>query len=186
MDDAGRSDPRTWIHAVLDEYERPLVRYAARITGDLETARDVVQETFLKLCSDGAPRDANHVGPWLYTVCRNRARDVCRKDGRMKTLTETHAETCTDAGPLPAAAAELSEASQRVQQLLTGLSENEQDVIRLRFQNGLSYRDIAAVTGLSVSNVGYLIHTAIKTIRTRVGADADIRAAAADRTGGES
>jgi RNA polymerase sigma factor (sigma-70 family) len=57
--------------------------------------------------------------------------------------------------------------------LLAGLSDNQQEAVRLRFQNGLSYRDIAAVTGLSVTNVGFLIHTAIKTIRTRLGAEAD-------------
>ena len=35
--------------ALLDRYERPLIRYARSITGDLDSARDVVQETFIKL-----------------------------------------------------------------------------------------------------------------------------------------
>jgi len=35
----------------------------------------------------------------------------------------------------------------------------------LKFQNGLSYREISRITNLSVSNVGVLIHTAIKTMR---------------------
>ena len=52
--------------------------------------------------------------------------------------------------------------------LLATLSANQQEVIRLRFQSGLSYREIGRVTGLSVTNVGYLIHTAIKTIRERL------------------
>ena len=38
-----------WIEPVVDRWERPLVRYALAITGNLEQARDVVQETFLRL-----------------------------------------------------------------------------------------------------------------------------------------
>jgi RNA polymerase sigma-70 factor (ECF subfamily) len=45
-------------------------------------------------------------------------------------------------------------------------------VVRLKFQHGLSYKEIAAVTELSVSNVGYLIHTAIKKLRTELGVQA--------------
>jgi RNA polymerase sigma-70 factor (ECF subfamily) len=53
-------------------------------------------------------------------------------------------------------------------QLLAGLTENQQDCIRLKFQNGLSYKEISQVTGLSVSNVGYLIHTGLKKIRQQM------------------
>ena len=101
----------------------------------------------------------------------------------MKTLSDTQALDCADAGPATAAAVEQSEVSGHVQRLLAGLSENQQEAVRLRFQNGLSYRDIAAVTGLSVANVGFLIHTAIKTIRTRLGVEPD---ACPRSLGGES
>ena len=50
--------------------------------------------------------------------------------------------------------------------LLTQLPEKQQEVIQLKFQNGFSYKEIAKITGLSSSNVGYLIHTGIKTMRT--------------------
>ena len=40
--------------------------------------------------------------------------------------------------------------------------------MRLKFQNGLSYKEIAHITNLSVTNVGFLIHTAIKTLRQRM------------------
>ena len=39
-----------FIRAALVRYEAPLVRYALGFTDDLETARDVVQDTFLRLC----------------------------------------------------------------------------------------------------------------------------------------
>ena len=45
-----RTSDSSWVPAVLAEYEQPLTRYAVHITGDIEQAREVVQDTFLKLC----------------------------------------------------------------------------------------------------------------------------------------
>ena len=53
---------------------------------------------------------------------------------------------------------------------MRGLPNNQQEVVRLKFQNGMSYKEIAAVTELSVSNVGFLLHTALDTLRTRIAA----------------
>ena len=66
----------------LERYEAPLVEYATRILGDVEHARDVVQDTFLKLCRAGPGKVRDHLAQWLFTVCRNRAYDVRRKEGR--------------------------------------------------------------------------------------------------------
>jgi RNA polymerase sigma factor (sigma-70 family) len=78
-----------WVHAALRQYEGSLVRYAAQITGDLDRARDVVQDTFLRLCHEPQSKVEPHLAQWLFKVCRNRALDVLRKESRMKTLDET-------------------------------------------------------------------------------------------------
>ena len=168
MSDTANPGKRAQILSVLDQYEGPLTRYAARIVGDIDTARDVVQETFLKYVSNGSPEDESKTAQWLYTVCRNQALDVLRKDKRMKPLSMEHAQSQVADGASPTAGLELSETAGQVMGMLAGLSENQQEVIRLRFQDGLSYREIAGVTELSVTNVGYLIHTAIKTIREKL------------------
>jgi RNA polymerase sigma-70 factor (ECF subfamily) len=49
--------------------------------------------------------------------------------------------------------------------LIDRLPHNQQEVIRLKFQNGFSYKEISRITQLSVSNVGFLIHTAIKALQ---------------------
>ena len=74
-----------------------------------------------------------------------------------------------DGLPDQADAAERGETHQAVLRLLATLPENQQEVVRLKFQNDLSYREISEVTGLSVSNVGYLLHIALKTVRERLG-----------------
>ena len=52
-----------------------------------------------------------------------------------------------------------------VLRLLEELPPRQREVIRLKFHGGLSYRQIGEVMGLTVSHVGVLIHTALKTIR---------------------
>jgi RNA polymerase sigma-70 factor (ECF subfamily) len=47
---------------------------------------------------------------------------------------------------------------------LETLDERSRELIRLKFNDELSYRDISARTGISVSNVGYILHHALKTI----------------------
>ena len=85
-DDSTQAD---WIKSVMECHAAPLTRYAMLITGDLERARDVVQDTFVRLCDEKRGRVEPHLAQWLFRVCRNRALYVQRKESRMTTLTET-------------------------------------------------------------------------------------------------
>lgn len=160
--------PSDWLRSVVARYEGPLVRYAARITGDAERARDVVQDTFLRLCEQDRAELDGRLAQWLYTVCRRRALDVRRKEHRMQATLPERLDLASDSRNGQPDAAEQQEQHQAVLALLTRLPENQQEVVRLKFQSGLSYREISGVTGLSVSNVGYLLHVAIKTVRQQL------------------
>lgn len=168
----GRSDRERWLRSVLDRYERPLIRYATRLTGDTERARDVVQDVFIRLCTEDRGPIQDHVAEWLFTVCRNRARDVRRKEKRMRRLDDATAESKAGADPSPPAVLESREASSQVLRLLAALPDSQQEAVWLKFQSGLSYKEIAGVLNTSVSNVGVLIHTAIKTLREALRSDA--------------
>ena len=157
-----------WVHAALRQFEGPLIRYAAQITGDLDRARDVVQDTFIRLCAEKQSRVEPYLAQWLFKVCRNRALDVRRKESRMKSLDEMEMNSQMSAEPSPSAEMERREATGEVQRLLGTLSGNQQEVIRLKFQNGLSYQEISNITNLTVTNVGFLIHTAIKSLRQQM------------------
>ena len=164
----GGSNDAVWLHGVVDQYESELVRYATRLLGDVERARDVVQDTFLRLCGEPRAKVENGVRPWLFTVCRHRAMDVLKKENRMKAFTDGQAEQCASRDGDHTATLEAQETAGRATALLDKLPDNQREVIRLKVQNGLSYREISEVTGLSVSNVGFLLHTGIKTIRERM------------------
>jgi len=153
----------SWIEPILERYERPLIQYAASIMGDPETARDVVQDTFLRLAQQGALA-SERLAPWLFTVCRNRALDIKRKENRVIAMNEEHHEVKSEE-PGPAARLEIKEKTHCLNQLLQRLPENQREVLRLRFQCDLSYREISEITQLGEGNVGFLIHTGIKTLR---------------------
>jgi RNA polymerase sigma-70 factor (ECF subfamily) len=159
-----------WVRSALERHESSLLRYAASITGDAERARDIVQDTFIRLWAEDPAGLDGKLTEWLFTVCRNRALDVQRKERRMTPLTEIDLETREASGLSPAASAEARDSSTRALQFLDSLPQNQREVIRLKFQGGLSYQEISRVTDLSVSNVGFLIHTGIKALRQKMTA----------------
>lgn len=165
-----KPDDRPWVLAVVEQYEGPLTRYATRILGDLDRARDVVQDTFVRLCRQQRSVIEDHAAEWLYTVCRNRALDVCRKEGRMKTTDESGFVGLESPAPAPAHRLMRAEALGRVLSVLDALPARQQECIRLKFQDGLSYKEISRITSHSVSYVGVLIHNGMKTLRARLGA----------------
>lgn len=162
------ADREPWLKKVLARFERPLMRYALSITGDLQRAQDIVQDTFERLLKETAELADDHLPRWLFTVCRHRAMQLHRNDERLQPLPEDSMQQPCDR-PGPAAVAEQRQAAALALQLLDRLTPDQRDVIRLKYEHGLSYKEISAVTGHSVSNVGFLIHTALKTIRKELG-----------------
>src|SRR5262245_16784086 len=170
MEDATKS---RWIVAALDQYESRLVRYAAWIVGDIEGAREIVQETFLRLCKEEPARIGNHLAQWLFTVCRNLALDIRKKENRMSPLTDPDALPA--AYDRPGVSLEREETMSQVLRLMDSLPKNQREVLRLKFQCDLSYKEISEITRLSVTNVGFLIHTAVKTLRKELLAESERR-----------
>ncbi len=163
--------PALDIVALMNRYERPLVRYSQSIVGELDAARDVVQDTFIKYVRNATGAQildmegeaARHVESWLFTVTRNGSLDHLRKFSRIIPM------PLPDNRPSEAAAPDQElanrEAAEWLMRLLDELTPNQREVIRLKFQNDLSYKEIADVTGLSATNVGFLLHVGLKKLR---------------------
>jgi RNA polymerase sigma-70 factor (ECF subfamily) len=152
---------------LVRRFELPLLQYAARILGDRDRARDVVQETFMEL--QRHPRRQTDAAPakWLFTVCRNRALNICRKEKRMTYLDDEILEREPGLESMPNEHIEQTEARGFLLRIVATLPPRQQEVLQLKFQNDLSYQEISEITQLSVSHVGVLIHTALKTLRER-------------------
>ena len=170
MKNEQRISQSQWVRSLVDTHAADLTRYAASILRDDDLAKDVVQDVFLRLWKAPRANVENYERPWLFKVCRNRSLDIYRKGGRMQPMNDAIAEQTPIESPSPQLQAERHDSHDRILQMMQSLPENQQEVVRLKFQNGMSYKEIAAVTEHSVTNVGFLLHTAIQTLRTRVTA----------------
>ena len=70
--------------------------------------------------------------------------------------------------PNPGDAIEKTEAAEGLMKQIEALPNRQQEVLRLKFNTGLSYKEIAEVTGLTSTNVGFILHTAISKLRKRL------------------
>jgi RNA polymerase sigma factor (sigma-70 family) len=152
---------------IIRRFQVPLLQYARRITGDREHARDVVQETFVKFQRNGALRREDEMATWLFTVCRNAALNICRKERRMMYVAEEVIEARESDQPMPFDQLEQKEATGFLLRIVGTLPLRQQEVIQLKFQNDLSYQQIAEIMRTTANNVGVLLHTALKTLRQR-------------------
>ena len=156
------------IEELFAALESPLLGYALRYTGELALAEDVVQEAFMKLHAQfeqvAKPR------PWLYRTVHNLALNQRRAAGKTVSLepaaTAENASAAEAADPalLPDEQISRLEGIGLVRLSLEALDERSRELIRLKFTEQLTYRAIAAQTGLSPSNVGFILHHALKTI----------------------
>lgn len=157
-------------------YHRPLVAYALSQTGNLQRAQDAAQDTLLRLCQQSAEQLDDilpRLAPWLFTVCRNAVIDLHRKESRM-TATDTHTLDSTQPSKAtsggPAQHAEAHDQQDHLLGLVASLPSHQREVVQLRFQGGLAYKEIAEVTGHSTSYVGVLLHDAINALRQQLNA----------------
>lgn len=153
------------VERAISEYESPLIGYARTIVHDLDRARDVVQDTFIRLYQQDASKVRDGLKSWLFTVCRNRALDVLRKEKRLVQV-EDEALAAEDSGvSTPGEIAAEHERVEQVKSYIARLPENQATAILLKFEKGYSYQEISNETGLSTGNVGFLIHTGMKRLR---------------------
>jgi RNA polymerase sigma factor (sigma-70 family) len=162
---------REWVLEAVRRHERPLLAYVGRMLGDADRGRDVVQDAFLQLCKQPRTEVEPKLAPWLYAVCRRRVVDILRKERRM-VLGSAAASAVMETAPgrerNPAEAAEARDDTRAALACLEQLPAQQQEAVRLKFQQQFSYREIGEVMGLSESHVGVLLHQALKTLRHRL------------------
>ena len=147
--------------------EAALLRYVARILCDPDAAQDVVQETFVRCyrCWSGDLEPTPLLMSWLYRVAHNRAVDVLRRETRRAELHDRHAKESDDSPPPdPGGIADVSQAAERAADALQVLSVREQQLVILKVYEERSYKEIAEMTGLTVGNVGYILHHAMRKL----------------------
>ena len=164
---------RELMTGVIHEYESPLVSYAMRLVGgDLANAQDVVQNVFIRLYQKWPPgmKPGAQLKAWLYRAVHNEAVDLVRRDQRRYKLHERQAAEPTAVKCEDGVHCEIEEKDRKalVLKLLSKLDTRERQVVLLRMQQGLSYKEIAAVTERTVGNVGNILHHAVQKLAAKV------------------
>ncbi len=154
----------TLFHAL----ESPLLSYARRLLNDSAAAEDIVQDAFIKLHAQfDAVREPRR---WLYRTVHNLALNHQRRAGKIVPLHpetesgEPAAADPADPQPLPDEQIARWEGIGQVRLSLEALDARSRELVRLKFNDDLSYKQISERTGLKVGHVGYLLHHALKAI----------------------
>ena len=154
----------------LKRYETSLIRFVSNFLGDEGIAQDIVQETFLKVARrPGKLLGVRSFHNWLLKVARNQSIDHLRRVIRQrkhKSKLQQEAESRAAQANTAIETLEHSERNARVRMEIDLLRPKLREVMLLKVQESKSYREIAEITGLPVTNVGYLVHQAMQALRS--------------------
>ena len=155
------------IEEVLRQCESPLLAYAIKMVRDGEPAQEIVQEAFVRLHAAYAAVDAPR--PWLYRTVFNLAMPHPRERQKVVPVGFSPEETPgaeTPTSPAPDERLVRMEAVAQARACIEELDDRSQQLVRLRFEDGLSYKQMSERTGLTVTNVGYILHKSLKKLAT--------------------
>lgn len=135
-------------------YKKPLFDYLMRMTGDYQLASDIMQESFTRFLERYKQKVPN--AALIYTIARNIFLDHFRRQEHRANFAED---------PIDSSASQedglmVKQEYRRVLAALQGLKTDERDILALAISDGLSYRDVASIAGISVENVKVKVHRA--------------------------
>ncbi len=154
---------------IFDHYHVPIYRYVASRVRNLPDAEDLTQAIFVKAL-EALPRyEARGIpfGGWLFRLARNAVIDHVRTNRQHAELDTIPDRIALDPGPDEAALrrADLD----RVAAALAALTEEQREVIRLRFFAGLSAREAAVAMGKQEGTIRGLQFRAVAALRRALG-----------------
>jgi RNA polymerase sigma-70 factor (ECF subfamily) len=168
-DQASAEPPgRETIAELFTALESPLLSYALRLAGAAGVAEDIVQEAFMRLQAQFD--EVREPRRWLYRTVHNLALNQRRQAGKIVSLNlpgddgAPPIHDTADPQPLPDEQIARWEGIGLVRLSLESLDERSRELIRLKFNEEMSYKEISARTGLNLGHVGYLLHHALKAI----------------------
>lgn len=148
------------IEEVFQQEESALLRFAYGYTKRREVAEEVVQDAFMKLHQHWS--DVDSPRPWLYKAVRNLALNALRKSKR-ENLTEEGEQLEDEClSDRPDAQMRRLEAVTTMRLLMADLNQKDRELVKLKFEEDMSYSHIGEKLEMGVGNVGYRLHHVLK------------------------
>jgi RNA polymerase sigma-70 factor (ECF subfamily) len=150
------SGDRQALALLAERYYAPLLAFLTRVTGQVQTAEDLVQECFIRMLKYRGPAPSTF-RPWAFRIAHNLARDGFRSAANRREIASNVDEAVEEVAPREAQAAEqlAIQADDRAQvaALLQRLPVNQREVLVLRFYHDLPLVEIAEITGVPLGTV---------------------------------
>jgi RNA polymerase sigma-70 factor (ECF subfamily) len=168
IDSAIRGDPEAF-GRLYDIYVDRIYRHIYYRTNNVEDARDLTQEVFMKAWQ-ALPKYKRTKTPflgWLFTISHNRVIDYYRTRKDYTYLDDIF--FLKDREGTPDQLAESKFTQQAIRRVILQLPEVQQQVVLMSFIEGLEYSEIAAVLGKTEGNIRVIVHRALKTMKEMLG-----------------
>jgi len=168
-----RRDPDL-LDRLIEQYQHRLLRYLLYLSGNRELAEDLFQETWIRVLECGHRYDGEHAfSTWLYAVARNLTIDYLRKrnpvslDGLMENEEHVPFEPADTRPPAWELVAQ-HEQAERISAALVSIPAEYRETVLLRFQEGLTFEEIATVSGAPVGTVKSRLYRGLNMLMSRL------------------
>lgn len=131
------------VPALVEKHQAGLLAYVSALAAGSENSQQIVRDVFLDLLRSTVKTSSAEI--WLFSRCHRKMTDFPHD-----------AAEAIDAPP----------PSDLARQLIARLSEPQREAVLLKFQHGFSFSEIARITGLSLPNTAFLIHTGMKRLHS--------------------
>jgi|WetSurMetagenome_2_1015567.scaffolds.fasta_scaffold176879_2 RNA polymerase sigma-70 factor, ECF subfamily len=162
---------RDKLAGIYEEYYDKVALYIYSRISDKSEAEDLASEVFLKALEsiktyreEGVPIQA-----WLFRITRNLIIDRYRRTAKYRTVPIEGMEIRSDSDPAATAAANIE--IERVKTAMQHLTEQQREVVRLRFFGGLTSQEVAGILGKSHGAVREMQSAALDKLRQLLGED---------------
>jgi RNA polymerase sigma-70 factor (ECF subfamily) len=168
------------LNQIIDRWEKRVVSYLLRLTGDATVACDLAEETFVRVYqSRERYRPTGAFSTWLFSIATNLFRDLARWRSRHATISmdaidiedgKPLSERIADSRPDAAAALETAERAAAVRSAVLSLPEDQRQAVVLSEYEGLSHQEIGEVMGCTAKAVEARLYRARAELRIKLKA----------------
>ena len=146
----------TNFHELYQKYSQDVYRFAYWLCGNAQDAEDITSETFVRALTSSGEIKSETVKGYLLTIARNLAYKRSNREKRFVPL-ETN---LTEDRNQPAVLVEISASLQTAMQFIQSLQETDRAALILRYQDDLSYEEIAGILSISLAAAKVKVHRA--------------------------
>ncbi len=150
---------REAVSQLLERHTRRVRDYVRMMVKDNDVADDLTQEVLIKVVKvldEGRYADKGRFLPWVLRIAHNRVLDYFRAQKQVKTISESSAGfdilgSKSFAEPSIEDSIISEQRDEEIRALVEELPEEQREVVKMRYYEGLSFKEIAELTGVSIN-----------------------------------